>query len=53
MTQTVRSPDFARPVRQSFDDQPFMRLLGAELARVEPGGRALATIMALEGFGQE
>ena len=32
-----RSSDFAARVRQSFDDQPFMAFLGAELSRVDPG----------------
>lgn len=32
-----RNPDFAARVRDSFARQPFMRTIGAELARVEPG----------------
>ena len=34
---TPRDPDFARRVRESFDRQRVMRLLGAELTKVEPG----------------
>lgn len=30
-------PDFARRVRASFDRQPVMGLLGAQLVRIEPG----------------
>jgi uncharacterized protein (TIGR00369 family) len=30
-------PDFARRVRASFDRQPVMGLIGAQLVRVEPG----------------
>ena len=30
-------PDFQRRVRESFDAQAFMRLIGARLERVEPG----------------
>jgi uncharacterized protein (TIGR00369 family) len=32
-----RDPDFAARVRDSFDRQQVMRLIGARLARIEPG----------------
>jgi len=33
----LRDPDFAKRVRESFEAQAFMRLIGARLERVEPG----------------
>lgn len=37
MPPTPSDPDFAARVRASFERQGFMRSLGAELTRVEPG----------------
>src|SRR3954447_137263 len=34
---TVKDPDFARKVRNAFDAQPFMHLIGAEMTGVEAG----------------
>jgi uncharacterized protein (TIGR00369 family) len=38
----ARDPEFASRVRASFDAQPFMRLIGARLERVEPGAVDIA-----------
>ena len=37
MDFAARDPDFAKRVRESFEAQAFMRLIGARLERVEPG----------------
>jgi uncharacterized protein (TIGR00369 family) len=34
---TVKDPDFERKVRDAFDAQPFMRLIGAELTGIGAG----------------
>lgn len=52
MTHHPRGPDYERRVRQSFADQPFMRLLGAELTRVEPG-RAEITLPYRDDLTQQ
>jgi acyl-coenzyme A thioesterase PaaI-like protein len=42
MDFAVRDPDFAKRVRESFEAQAFMRLIGARLERVEPGAVDIA-----------
>ena len=37
MSPTARNPSFAEDIKQSFAKQTIMRLIGAELTRVEPG----------------
>lgn len=37
MTNQPRNPSFAEEIKQSFAKQTIMTLIGAELARVEPG----------------
>ncbi|WP_158045593.1 PaaI family thioesterase [Skermanella pratensis] len=37
MDFTPRDPDFEAKVRSTFEEQPFMRLIGAELVSVAPG----------------
>ena len=37
MSPTVRNPSFAEEIKQSFAKQTIMKLIGAELTRVEPG----------------
>lgn len=37
MPHQPRNPAFAEEIRQSFDKQTIMGLIGAELSRVEPG----------------
>ena len=42
MDFAARDPDFAKRVRESFEAQAFMRLIGARLERVEPGAVDIA-----------
>ena len=42
MDFVARDPDFAKRVRESFEAQAFMRLIGARLERVEPGAVDIA-----------
>ena len=37
MPHQLRNPSFAEEIKQSFAKQTIMRLIGAELSRVEPG----------------
>ncbi len=42
MDFAARDPHFAKRVRESFEAQAFMRLIGARLERVEPGAVDIA-----------
>ena len=47
-----RNPDFERVVRDSFDRQGLMKMLGAELAEIAPGRAAIVTDYH-DGLGQQ